>query len=111
MLRYLAPRSGGGREEKLRLAVSEVPTGGALFVDFHGRPAVVLQPRPGEFIAFNAVCTHLGCIVKWIADRQEFLCPCHGGRFSPDGVVLGGPPPAPLQSYPVSREGDHVLIG
>lgn len=111
VLQYLAPLGGGGREEKLRLPASEVPAGGVRFIDFHGRPAVVLQPRPGEFVALNAVCTHLGCIVKWVAERQEFLCPCHGGRFSPDGAVLGGPPPAPLQSYPVSLQGDQVLIG
>jgi cytochrome b6-f complex iron-sulfur subunit len=72
---------------------------------------VLLQPTAGEFLALSAVCTHLGCIVKWVADSEEFLCPCHGGRFSPAGQVLGGPPPKPLAVYGVSIEGDEILIG
>lgn len=78
---------------------------------FNGRPAVLLQKAPGEFVAMSAVCTHLGCIVKWVEADQELLCPCHGGRFSTEGVVIGGPPPAPLELYPVSLQDDQILIG
>ena len=30
---------------------------------------------------------------------QAYICPCHDGKFSPDGKVLGGPPPRPLDVY------------
>jgi len=111
LLRYLSPRDRGDADAKVTLARDKVPVGGAEFIDFRGRPAVVLQPKPGEFVALTAVCTHLGCIVKWVNAKQEFLCPCHGGRFSSSGQVLGGPPPKPLESFNVKLDGDKLVIG
>ena len=109
--RFLAPRSGEGQLEKISVARAEVPVGQAHFFNFHGKPAVVLQVSPGAFAAFSAVCTHLGCVIKWQPAEQEFLCPCHAGRFSATGQVLGGPPPAPLEELPVTLTGDQVEIG
>lgn len=111
LFRYLAPIDKGGGELQVRVPRSQVAVGEAHFFSYQGRPAVLLQPTAGEFLALSAVCTHLGCIVKWVADSEEFLCPCHGGRFSPAGQVLGGPPPKPLAVYGVSIEGDEILIG
>ena len=51
----------------------------------------------GQPLLLSATCTHLGCTVQWNAGAGEFQCPCHGGRFAPDGAVLGGPPPQPLR--------------
>lgn len=110
-LRYLAPGGGKDSEGKVELAVADVPVGGVKFIDFRGRPAVVLQQRPGEFVALSAVCTHLGCIVKWAAAEEIFICPCHAGKFSPQGAVLGGPPPKPLEVLPVQRTADRLVIG
>lgn len=111
LFRYLSPIDKGGAEQQVRVARTQVGIGGAHFFSYQGRPAVLLQPSAGEFLALSAVCTHLGCIVKWVDDSQEFLCPCHGGRFSPAGQVLGGPPPKALETYAVSLEGDEILIG
>ncbi|HKZ16434.1 MAG TPA: ubiquinol-cytochrome c reductase iron-sulfur subunit [Geobacteraceae bacterium] len=109
--RYLAPQKGPGKEEKTEIARNLVPVGEAHFFTFRGHPAVVLQRKAGEFIALSAVCTHLGCIVKWLPDKDEFLCPCHAGLYSPSGKVLGGPPPKPLESYPVSVRDNEIVIG
>jgi cytochrome b6-f complex iron-sulfur subunit len=109
--RYLLPGEKAGAEEKSSIAKDEIPVGEAHFFNFRGQPAVVLQDSPGEFVAFSAVCTHLGCIVQWLPEKTEFLCPCHAGRFGADGHVLGGPPPKPLESLPVTTEGDQVLVG
>jgi menaquinol-cytochrome c reductase iron-sulfur subunit len=54
-----------------------------------------------QFIAFSMICTHLGCPVRWLADADLFMCPCHGGVFYGDGRVASGPPPKPLNQYPV----------
>jgi cytochrome b6-f complex iron-sulfur subunit len=111
LFRFLSPIDQGSAAQQVRVAKAEIGVGGAHFFSFQGRPAVLLQPAAGEFLALSAVCTHLGCIVKWVDESQEFLCPCHGGRFSPAGQVLGGPPPEALETYSVSLEGEEILIG
>jgi cytochrome b6-f complex iron-sulfur subunit len=111
VLRFLSPRATGGKADTVTVARSDVKQGDAHFFQYRGKPAVVLQPQPGDFVALSAVCTHLGCIVAWQKQAGEFLCPCHGGRFSAEGQVLGGPPPSPLESFPVQVEGDQLKIG
>ena len=44
-------------------------------------------------------CTHLGCPVRWIEEKGEILCPCHGGFYDINGKVTGGPPPRDLYAY------------
>lgn len=60
------------------------------------RTVFVRVEASGAPVVFSATCSHLGCTVTWHAEQALFRCPCHGGRFGPDGRVLGGPPPAPL---------------
>jgi menaquinol-cytochrome c reductase iron-sulfur subunit len=62
------------------------------------------------FIAFSINCTHLGCPVRWLADANLFMCPCHGGVYYQDGAVAAGPPPLPLPRYPVRIQDGYVQI-
>ena len=80
------------------------------FQDLRGRDLMLVRTGEREVKAISTVCTHLGCTVFWQKDRQEFFCPCHNGRFDKNGVVLEGPPPAPLDLYPVEIEGDNVFV-
>jgi thiosulfate dehydrogenase [quinone] large subunit len=81
---------------------SAVPVGGAAaFTDpSTGDPGFVVQPAAGQFVAFDASCTHQGCPVKYAG--AAFTCPCHGARFdSATGRVLQGPANAPLRRITV----------
>ncbi|MCF6178261.1 MAG: ubiquinol-cytochrome c reductase iron-sulfur subunit [Geopsychrobacter sp.] len=111
IFRFLAPRDLGGAGAQVRVGKSEIKVGGAHFFSFQGRPAVLLQPSAGDYVALSAVCTHLGCIVKWVDGKGEFLCPCHGGRFSAEGKVLGGPPPKALETYTVTLDANDLVVG
>ena len=53
----------------------------------------VIKQADGQLNVLSAVCPHLGCSAAWRTEQNEFLCPCHGGRFAADGKLLGGPPP------------------
>jgi menaquinol-cytochrome c reductase iron-sulfur subunit len=63
-----------------------------------------------RFTAFTVHCTHLGCPVRWVADAELFLCPCHGGVYYADGTVSAGPPPKALPQYPVRVRDGQVEI-
>ena len=111
VFRFLSPIDTGGGDAQVLVPRGEVVSGKAHFFEYMGKPAVLLQPSPGNFVALSAVCTHLGCVIAWQEQTGEFLCPCHGGRFSADGKVLGGPPPKPLESLVVQLDGDQLKIG
>lgn len=74
------------------------------------RACWVLKGEDGEFTAFNGRCTHLGCLVSWLPDQQVFKSPCHGGIFAPDGTVLDGPPPRPLDRLETHVDGDDLYV-
>jgi menaquinol-cytochrome c reductase iron-sulfur subunit len=63
-----------------------------------------------RFTAYSVHCTHLGCPVRWMAEAQLFLCPCHGGVYYADGTVSAGPPPRRLPTYPVRVRAGQVEI-
>ena len=111
VFKYLSPRPTDSEKGRITIPRAQIGVGQAHFFQFQGHPAVALQKAPGVFVAFSAICTHLGCIVKWLPEKGEFLCPCHGGHYDSSGKVLGGPPPKPLPTIPVALSGDNLLIG
>lgn len=64
----------------------------------------------GEVRALSAVCTHLGCRVRWDADTKRLLCPCHGGAYDTQGAVVAGPPPEPLAPIEAKIQGADGLV-
>ncbi len=75
-------------------AASEIPVGGGKI--YTAARVVVTQPTRGQYQAFSAVCTHVGCIMSEVANGT-IDCPCHGSEFKiTTGAVVTGPAPAPL---------------
>lgn len=86
---------------------SEIPVGGGKI--FANELVVVTQPKNGEFKAFTAVCTHLGCTVGSISNGI-IGCPCHGSEFSiVDGSVIRGPAAQPLAPVAITVSGTKVV--
>lgn len=63
-----------------------------------------------NYIAMSNICTHLGCRVRWIEDREQFLSPCHNGVFDKLGFVVSGPPPRPLDVFQTKVEDGNIFI-
>jgi len=111
VISYLAPRKGKDDAGAVIIAEKDIPPDGAKFFQFQGKAGVIVRKKDGSLTALSAVCTHLGCIVQWEGKKGEFICPCHGGQFSPDGKVLGGPPPKPLEQLHVTVANGVVTVG
>jgi Rieske Fe-S protein len=56
----------------------------------------VYRDERGNVKKMSAVCTHMGCLVRWNQAESTWDCPCHGSRFGPKGNVLSGPAETPL---------------
>ena len=63
------------------------------------------------YIAMSTRCAHAGCPVRYVQAAQRFICPCHGGVYSFDGAVAGGPPVRPLDRFDTKVENGRVLVG
>jgi glycine/D-amino acid oxidase-like deaminating enzyme/nitrite reductase/ring-hydroxylating ferredoxin subunit len=57
----------------------------------------VYRDKQGRVKKMSAVCTHMGCLVRWNQAEATWDCPCHGSRFSAKGKVLAGPAETPLE--------------
>ena len=65
---------------------------------------------PGGVYAVSAVCTHLGCITRFLSDEKAIACPCHGSRFDLEGNVVHGPAPRPLPWLEVQMDPAGNLV-
>ena len=73
-------------------------------------PAYVRCVEPGKFTVFAINCAHLNCPVRWFAESQLFMCPCHGGVYYADGSRASGPPERGLFTYEVKVQGGKLMI-
>lgn len=112
--RYLLPPGAFSAQvggAAVRLPLSEVPVGSAKMFRYEGKPSVAIRVNEKTVHALFAVCTHLGCIVKWDGTKQQLVCPCHAAIFDSNGNVVGGPAPRPLPSINARIEQDEIIIG
>jgi len=73
--------------------------GAAALVQASGQSFLVSQTSAGSFTALTAICTHEQCTVTGFQNAQ-YVCPCHGSRYSTSGAVVQGPAPQSLRSFP-----------
>jgi menaquinol-cytochrome c reductase iron-sulfur subunit len=85
----------------------EVPDG---YTASERKYTVFVSRRGDKVVAFDPTCPHLGCHVEFRDDKQQFLCPCHGGIFDKDGNVISGPPPRGLDRIATRIEAGKVDV-
>jgi cytochrome b6-f complex iron-sulfur subunit len=122
VVRFLSPRKAtvsGALEIAAPFKVHELSQAANNPFDFAGKPClIVLTPegakrlargdalRSDDVKAFNAICTHVDCTVKYRAEQEDIFCSCHDGIYDLNGRNVSGPPPRPLESYKVILRGD-----
>jgi cytochrome b6-f complex iron-sulfur subunit len=123
---YLMPPGKEDEKKPVYVKGSAIHPEKALAVMQGGRQVLLIAVREGgrdEIRAFSAVCTHLGCLVKWVPSAEVkclagksgppyvFFCPCHEGVFGPSGEVLAGPAPLPLEKVSLKMQGNQIIVG
>lgn len=93
----------------VEVPLDSVPMGGRLQI-LVGEMPVELLRGPDGVEARSLWCTHTGCTVKWLEDRQIYFCACHDGEYDADGKVVSGPPPRPLGRLPVTVTESTILM-
>jgi menaquinol-cytochrome c reductase iron-sulfur subunit len=58
----------------------------------------------------SPICPHLGCPIAQPAASSQFKCPCHGGTFSMDGTLVGGPPSRGMDSLEFQIRNGHLWV-
>ncbi len=80
------------------------------------KPPTDISLTDRGFVAYSAICTHLGCTVSWVANAESPAasfteCFCHNSIFNPaqGAKVLAGPAPIPLAQIGVKVMQDGTL--
>jgi thiosulfate dehydrogenase (quinone) large subunit len=96
--------------------VSQVPDNSSVNFTLasNGDPGILVRLNGGQFVAYDATCTHAGCPVDYDPSSQLLICPCHGAQFDPSrsAAVVQGPAPTPLTNVPIqvnNSTGDITL--
>lgn len=114
-----APASGTATSSGNVIAqVSAVPTNSAatFTIPSNGDPGVLVHLTNGQFVAYDATCTHAGCPVSYDPGSQLLQCPCHGAAYDPakNAEVVSPPAPTPLTAVQIkvdSSTGAITLVG
>ena len=87
---------------------ADIPVGGGKV--YTTAQVVVTQPVMGQYKAFSAICTHVGCLCNQVAGGT-INCPCHGAKFKiTDGSVVAGPATTPLAGASVTVTGGKIYL-
>jgi len=92
-------------------ALSDIPEEGAIRVELEGTP-ICLARSGGEVFAISDLCSHADVsLAEGDIEDGEVECWLHGSRFNlRTGQPSGLPATKPVATYPVTVEGDDVLV-
>ena len=104
-----SPSTAAVTGEVLLGLTSEVPVGGGTkFAVDKTLTVLVTQTKAGSYKGFSATCTHAGCIVSGVENR-EIACGCHGARFdSESGMPIAGPAKSALGKIVLDIRGEEI---
>jgi Rieske Fe-S protein len=86
------------------------PPNSSQIIKFGRKPVILIRSESGEFLAFEATCTHLDCIVQYRQDTKQIWCACHNGIYDLTGRNLSGPPPKPLGEFKVNIVNNEIVV-
>ncbi|HEY8562590.1 MAG TPA: FAD-dependent oxidoreductase [Pyrinomonadaceae bacterium] len=78
-------------------SADEIENGSGAIIRQGASKIAAYRDENGKLYQRSAVCTHMGCIVRFNSLEKTWDCPCHGSRFrARDGQPVNTPAIAPL---------------
>ena len=92
-------------------SLSDVPDEGAIRVELDGKPICIARSG-GEVFAISDICSHADvALSEGDVEDGKIECWLHGSLFDlRTGEPSGLPATRPVPTYPVTVEGDDVLV-
>ena len=92
-------------------SLSDLPEDGALRVELDGTPICIARSG-GEVFAISDLCSHADVsLSEGDVEDGQIECWLHGSKFDlRTGAPTGLPAIKPVATYPVTVEGDDVLV-
>lgn len=70
----------------------------------------LVRSYDGGFLAIYRRCPHLGCIVNWEAEEEQFYCPCHASSFDIHGNFENAPVSRALDTFKIQIKNNVVFV-
>jgi Rieske Fe-S protein len=117
------PSGGGGASDlsvlrgnfaNARVSVTTTGTplaavGGSARVESTAGLFLISRTSDAAFTVLAGDCTHEGCTITG-ATATEYVCPCHGSRYTKSGQVTNGPARSSLRQYASTFANDVLTI-
>jgi cytochrome b6-f complex iron-sulfur subunit len=109
-VRFLEPVGAEASDATMVGRVADLAPGTSRAARLGETPVLIIRDLDGTFRAYEAICPHLQCVVRFAKETDDISCACHGGRFSLNGSPKSGPPKQPLVVLRVNVIGEEVLV-
>jgi cytochrome b6-f complex iron-sulfur subunit len=83
---------------------------GSNLVDTLAAESMLRDADGSYWLVLYQVCVHLGTKVAYLDSCLSFKCPSHGAHYHCDGEYLDGPAPRSMDRFPISFDGDRVIV-
>jgi len=85
-----------------------IPTEDGATID-HDHDVIVARYH-GKVYAFNLSCPHQHTALHWEPEDNQFQCPRHHSRYTPDGSYVSGRATRSMDRFGVRRDGTNFVV-
>lgn len=87
--------------EKIEEYTKDVKQGEGKIVEIEGKKVGAYRDKQGKLYVVKPYCSHLGCELSWNNLENTWDCPCHGSRFTYEGISIYDPAIKDLERYEI----------
>ena len=71
--------------------LKDIKKGEGKIIEYEGEKIGVYKDEKGKIFKVKPICTHLGCELYFNNYDKIWECPCHGSKFTYEGIAIEVP--------------------